>query len=72
MEVNRNDRRLLLAALASNGGGIRDDMHPAAAVARLSKQGLIQSKPNQYRGTNIDSHLLTLTDAGKKAAMELK
>lgn len=61
--MNRNDKKLLADAVASNGGGVRYERYPKAAVDRLLKQELIQVKPNKSHSLQ-HAFLLTATKAG--------
>ncbi len=65
--VGRNDRAMLLAALASNGGGIDSEMYPEATRKRLMKAGLLQWKPNQRKSGHYVM-LMTLTAQGAALA----
>ena len=68
--VGRNDRALLLAALASNGGGIDSERYPEAARKRLMRAGLLQWKPNQRKSGHY-AMLMTLTAKGAALAKAL-
>jgi hypothetical protein len=62
--LKRTDIKLLADALASNGGGVRDERYKDATVNRLIRAGLLQLKPGQR---TIHTTLLTITKAGEKA-----
>jgi hypothetical protein len=70
-DLRRTDKALLLAALASNGGGVDSDRFSEATRKRLLKSGLIQWKPNQHKSNHF-ALLLTLTPDGRQRATELK
>jgi len=62
--LQRSDIKLLSDALASNGGGVRDERYKDATINRLIRAGLLQYKPGQR---TIYTTLLTITKAGEKA-----
>ena len=70
VSLKNPDKKLLLDALRSNGGGVPEMSYSEASKARLFKAGLIQWKPNQAKSRN-QTLLLTLTQTGKASAQEL-
>ena len=58
--MKRTEKKMLSAALASNGGGITDWLLPVSTRDRLLKAQYLQHKPNH-------AGMLTITHAGKAA-----